>query len=161
MKLNKRQAAFAISALAVFVLALVLTILEWSGVFTVCSHPILMFFLVAAAGLGVILAVQGFLGKSPFRFFLSAVMFLYVASYCLADFAHMVWWLIVIVDAVIAILFVVISFMMAGSRTEDIALNKSPDYKNYEQRSAEREEKEKAEEENYVPPEIKSFKDEK
>ena len=66
MKLNKRQAAFAISALAVFVLALVLTILEWSGVFTVCSHPILMFFLVAAAGLGVILAVQGFLGKSPF-----------------------------------------------------------------------------------------------
>ncbi len=83
MKLNKRQAAFAISALAVFVLALVLTILEWSGVFTVCSHPILMFFLVAAAGLGVILAVQGFLGKSPFRFFLSAVMFLYVASYCL------------------------------------------------------------------------------
>ena len=86
---------------------------------------------------------------------------MYVASYCLADFAHMVWWLIVIVDAVIAILFVVISFMTAGSRTEDIALNKSPDYKNYEQRSAEREEKEKAEEENYVPPEIKSFKDEK
>ena len=48
--------------------------------------------------------------------------------------------------------------MSAGNHTEEIALNKSPDYKNYEQRKAERE-KAEAESEPEQLPEIKSFKD--
>lgn len=88
-------------------------------------------------------------------------MFLYVASYCLADFAHMVWWLIVIVDAVIAILFVVISFMTAAAGRRISPSTSRPIIKitNSAARSAKK--KEKAEGENYVPPEIKSFKDRK
>ncbi len=159
MKISKKQFAYAIATLAVFVLALVLTILEWSKVFIVCSHPIFMFFLVVSAGLGILATVRAFLDKSPFFFFLGAILFMYLTSYCLADFAHMVWWLIVIVAVVVAMLFFVLSFIFAGNRTENIALNKSPDYKNYEQRRLERDAKEKAEEESYVPPEIKSFKD--
>lgn len=159
MKITKKQAVYSVAALAVIILALVLTILEWTEVFVICSHPVFMFFLVAAAGLGIIVTVQGAENKSPFRFFLAAVLFIYVASYALADFASLPWWIILIVDVVILILFVTVSFMVAGNKTEAIALNKSPDYKNYEERQAEREAKEKAEEENYTPPEIKSFKD--
>ncbi len=159
MKISKKQLAYALSTLAVFLIALILTVLEWCKIFTLCSHPVFMFFLVVSAGLGVLATVRAFTEKSPFFFFLAAVLFMYLVSYCLADFVHMIWWLIAIVAIVIAVVFVVFSFITAGNKTEQIALNKSPDYKNYEQRRAEREEKEKTEEENYVPPEIKSFKD--
>ena len=64
-----------------------------------------------------------------------------------------------LVDVVLFAFFVLVNFLRSGNKTEEIALNKSPDYKNYEERKAEREAQEKAEEENYVPPEIKSFKD--
>ena len=58
MKIGKKQSAFAVGAFFVFALALVLTILEWTGSFTICSHPAWMFFFVLAAGL-VLLAVLG------------------------------------------------------------------------------------------------------
>lgn len=48
--------------------------------------------------------------------------------------------------------------MVAGNQTEEISLNKSPDYKNYQERKAEKlaKEEEKVEEEL---PTLKSFKD--
>lgn len=160
MKITKKQAAYAVIAALISILALVLTILEAQEVFVICSHPVFMFFFALTAGLGILLTVQGILEKSPFRLFLASFLIVYALSYALADFAHLAWWLIVIIAAVTLILFLTVSFLRAGSKTEAIALNKYPEYKNYEQRKAEREEKEKAEEESYVPPEIKSFKDE-
>ncbi len=159
MKIGKKQAGYAAAAFLVFALALVFTILEWAGAFTVCSHPVWMFFFVLAAGLGVLLAVQGLSEKSPFLMLLAAVLIVFAFSYALADWAHLAWWLIVLVDVVLVAFFVLVNFLRSGNKTEEIALNKSPDYKNYEERKAEREAQEKAEEENYVPPEIKSFKD--
>ena len=160
MKIGKKQSAFAVGAFFVFALALVLTILEWTGSFTICSHPAWMFFFVLAAGLSVLLTVQGLLDKSPFFMMLAAILIVFALTYALIDWADIPWWVAVLADVVLVAAFVLLNFLRTGNKTEAIALNKYPEYKDYEQRKAEREEREKAEEENYVPPQIKSFKDE-
>ena len=82
---------------------------------------------------------------------------LYVATYFLIEFANLIWWAIAIIDVVIVILGVFLSLLVAGNKTEDIALNEKPEYKNYQQRKVERELEESGE--SVELPKIKSFED--
>ena len=130
MKLTKKQAVYAVVATFVCILAMIMTILEYEKVFVICSHPVYMFFLVLSAGLGILLIAQGIIEQSPFRFFLAAVLVVYAISYSLIDFANLPWWIVVIVAAVVLIAFATLSLLRAGNKTEGIALNKYPEYKN-------------------------------
>ena len=93
-----------------------------------------------------------------FMFFLSSILLGLAFVYAFCCSVPEQWWISLIVVAVIWLIFAILSIMSAGNHTEEIALNKSPDYKNYEQRKAERE-KAEAESEPEQLPEIKSFKD--
>ena len=70
---------------------------------------------------------------------------------------YIIWWVALVILVVTVMIFPVISIIVCGNKTEDIALNKSEDYKNYEQRKAEKEAEEAAKEPEPLP-EIKSFK---
>lgn len=156
----KKNIGTIIASCAILVIAAVLMIVRWCVAdFKFCSHPLFLFALVISVGFGVLELVLAVKYKSPFRFMLAAVLFAYAVSYSLADFAKMPWWLIMLIAVVVCGLFVGLSYVLCGNRTEEIALNESPDYKNYEQRRAEREAAEKNEEEKELP-KIKSFKDE-
>jgi protein-S-isoprenylcysteine O-methyltransferase Ste14 len=92
-----------------------------------------------------------FLKKSPWYFFLSAILFGLSALYLLLSLVKP-WWISIIVLLVLFGIFAVLSYIRCGNKTEDIALNKSEDYKNYKDRKNEDlEEKEEI-------PQLKSFK---
>ena len=58
---------------------------------------------------------------------------------------------------VLPVIVMLLSLIVNGNKTEDIALNDNDDYKNYQERKAEEEAK-KLNEEKEELPEIKSFK---
>lgn len=159
MKLTKKQAITLAAYITVLFSAVLLMILEWAGVFTLCAHPIFMLLMILSGGFGIIQIVLAIIDKSPFRFMLAAFLLVYLVSYCLIDFLSLKWWLILIIDIAVVFFIVAASLFTAGDKTEGIALNAAPDYKDYKERNAERDAKEAEEEENLVLPEIKSFKD--
>ena len=160
MKLTKKRLAVSIAAIAILVVSLAVALCDALIPLDIWVHPILTFLFCIFVGFGVMCLVFGFTKKSPWYFFLSAIFlglaFVYAFCCSVPDF----WWISLIVVAVIWAIFAILSFMSSGSHSEDIALNKSPDYKNYEQRKADRERAE-SEKQPEPLPEIKSFKDEK
>lgn len=114
-------------------------------------HPILNFLVFNALSFGALCIVLAFLKKSPWYFFLSAILFTLFALYLLLVLVDP-WWISIIAVFVLFGVFTALSYMRCGNKTEDIALNKSDDYKNYKER-----EKEKVEEKEEIP-ELKSFK---
>ena len=158
MKLSKKQVAVYVLAIAVLLVSLVITLLDAFIPLKIWVHPILTFLFCLAIGFGIICLAFGFSKKSPWYFFLSSVLLGLAFVYAFCCSVPEQWWISLIVVAVIWLIFAILSIMSAGNHTEEIALNKSPDYKNYEQRKAERE-KAEAEIEPEQLPEIKSFKD--
>ena len=55
-------------------------------------------------------------------------------------------------------IFAIVSIIICGNQTENIALNKSSNYKDYKQRKVEKEESEKEKGKEEIPT-LKSFKD--
>ena len=102
--------------------------------------------------------VLAFKNRSPWYFFLSVILFGLAALYITLQ--YIVWWLCLIVIVVLVAVTAITSIMVAGNQTENIALNKSPDYKTFDERKAEEKAKEANEEKVEKPlPKIKSFKD--
>ena len=102
--------------------------------------------------------VLAFKNASPWFFFVSAILLGIAAFYVLIQ--YVAWWICLIIVFVDWGIFAVTSYMVAGNQTENIALNKSPDYKTFEERKAEEKAKEEKEEKPEKPlPQIKSFKD--
>ncbi|MBE5734068.1 MAG: hypothetical protein E7347_03345 [Clostridiales bacterium] len=119
------------------------------------THPVLNFLFCLAIGYGVICISLGFIKTSAWYFFISAVLFGLALVYALMQ--YITWWIGLIIVGVILVIFAILSIISNGSKTEDIAINKSPDYKNYFQRKEEKE-KQEAETQPEKLPEIKSFK---
>ena len=154
---SKRNIVLGVVSICILLVALTLALLEalvpfqiWPGF----SHPTLDFLLCIFVGFGVMTLVFAFEKRSPWYFFLTASLLAPALFYVLIHFIP--WWICLIVVFVLWAVSAIVSFMRAGNQTEDIALNKSPDYKNYEQRKAEESKEEKPEKEL---PKIKSFKD--
>lgn len=152
---SKKNLLLGVSALTIFTLALVFALLDALVPLKIWTHPALNFLFAMFAGFGIMVLIMAFLKKSPWFFFVSAILLGVAGLYVLLQY-NIIWWLILIILFVFFAVFALLGFMTAGNQTEDIAINKSSDYKNYEQRKAAEQAKEKEEK---PLPEIKSFKD--
>ncbi len=156
MKKSKSRLVIGVAAIFILLVSLAVTLCDAFIPLNIWIHPVLTFIFCLFVGFGILCIFLGFARKSVWFFFLSAIMiglaFLYAAS------MELEWWIGLIILVVIWAIFGIISIVYNGNRTEDIALNKSPDYKDYEQRKAEKEAAEKNEEPKELP-KIKSFKE--
>ncbi len=155
MKIKGKRLALALVSIAVLVVSLTIMLLDIFVPLAFWTHPVLNFLFCLFVGFGVICMGLGFSQTSPWYFFLSSILLGLALIYALMQ--YILWWIGLIIVGVVWGIFAVLSFIVAGNKTEDIALNKSPDYKTYEQRKAEKEAAE-ANKETEKLPEIKSFK---
>ena len=158
MKTTKNRMILGVCSIAIFVLALAFMIIDWVLPLGFLVHPVLNCVAILFLGFGIMTLVLAFKKKSPWYMFLSAGLIGLVALYVLLARVLSAWWIELVVTLAIFAIFAILSVTMFGNKTEDIALNKSPEYKNYEQRKAEKQAAE-AEKEEEPLPEIKSFKD--
>ena len=155
MKITKSKLILGILAIVIVVSALAFMLCDILIPLNLWVHPVFNFLFVIFAGFGVICAVVAFINKSSSYFFICAILLGLASFYVLVNYIE--WWIAIIIVAVLATIICLLSFITSSNKTENIALNSSPDYKNYEQRKAE-EQKLKEKEEVEKLPEIKSFK---
>ncbi|MBE7089903.1 MAG: hypothetical protein E7362_03765 [Clostridiales bacterium] len=155
--MSKNRKILGISSIAIFVVALAVMLMDWFIPLNLLFHPAANFAAILFLGFGIMTLVLAFRNKSPWFLFLSAILvglcLLYVLLYVLLPD----WWIAVVVVVAVWAIYAILSVTLFGNKTEAIALNKSPEYKNYEQRKAEKEEAEANKEEEPLP-ELKSFK---
>lgn len=151
-----KKKGYLLSSILIILSALVFCVLDWTLVLNFCLHPITNFLFVLFIGFGFLTLILAVKNKSPWFFFVSAI-FLGLSAFYVSIF-YVVYWVSIIITISLLAVFVILSLIICGSKTEDIALNKSPDYKNYQQRKEEKAilESEKPQEDIPV---IKSFKD--
>ena len=150
---------YAASALFIAVVSAVFAIIDGVKDWGITSHPILTFIFFACAGFSVLLLIAGIIRKYVWHIFCGACLALFVFVYAGFDVFNFKWWITLIIAFVLVIIFVGLSIIIAGRKTEEIALNDHVEYKDYKQRQAEKAEAEKLAEENQEPlPEIKTFK---
>ncbi|MBR0190070.1 MAG: hypothetical protein IJQ23_06765 [Clostridia bacterium] len=155
---SKKNLLLGILSICIFALSLTFAIVDWAVPLEVWTHPVLNFLFGLAVGFGVTTLVLAFKNRSPWYFFLSVILLGLAALY--VTLQYIVWWLCLIIIVVLVAVTAITSVMVAGNKTEEIALNKSPDYKTFEERKAEEKAKEASEEKQEKPlPQIKSFKD--
>ena len=154
MKTSKRV-FLGVIAIVIVSAALVFALLDALIPLNIWTHPVLNFLFAICAGFGIMALAFGFKKSSPWYFFLSSILLGLAFFYVLMQ--YVLWWICLIIVVVVWTIFGIVSFMSAGNQTEDIALNKSPDYKTFEQRKAEKANQEP--EGKKELPKIKSFKD--
>lgn len=156
---KKLKTVVGISSIAIVVLALTFMIVDWAVPLNLFTHPVLNFLAIIFIGFGIMTLVLAFMKKSQWFIFLSAILTGLFALYLLLNLLGLnAWWIAVVIMVAIWIIYAILSITVFGYKTENIAKNKSPEYKNYEQRKAEKAAAE-AEKEEEPLPEIKSFKD--
>ena len=155
MKITKKQLAISLIAILITLASFTIMLLDFLIPLKIWVHPILTFLLCMCSGFGVMSIVLAFIKKSPWYFFLSAVLLGLSVIYVMLQFLP--WWIGVAGVGVLLIIIAIICFIVTNNKTDSIALNNSPEYKNYEQRKQEKieQEKEQATEELSK---IKSFK---
>ena len=151
---NKRL-VLGLTSIAVILVSLAVMLVDIFAPLNLWTHPVLNLLFCMFVGFGILTLVLAVKSKSPWCFFLSAFLLGLALFYALMQYVK--WWIALVVLLLLLIVVAIISVIVAGNKTEDIALNKSAEYKDYKQR---REEK-IAKEENEQPeelPQIKSFK---
>lgn len=155
---SKKKLLLGVSAICILVLSLVFALLDALIPLNIWTHPVLNFLFGIFAGSGIVTLFLAFKNKSPWFFFVSAILLGFALFYVLIQYVP--WWICLIIVFADWGIFAVTSYMVAGNQTENIALNKSPDYKTFEERKAEEQAKAANEEKTEKPlPKIKSFKD--
>lgn len=158
MRATKNQIIIGIISIAILLVSLVITLCDALIPLNIWVHPVLTFLFCIFIGFGVMSFVFGILKQFPMYYFISAMLLGLAFIYAFAASLPNYWWISLIVAVVVWAVIGIISFLSAGNQTEEISLNKASDYKNYEQRKAEKEQVEKDRELEPLP-EIKSFKD--
>ncbi|MBP5466897.1 MAG: hypothetical protein J6Y43_04990 [Clostridia bacterium] len=155
---TKKNLVLAVLSVCILALSLAFALVDALVPLEVWTHPLLNFLFCVLLGFGIMTVYLGFAKSSPWYFFLSSIMLGLAFFYALVQYVP--WWICLLIVIVVWAIFGIMSFMKAGNQTEDIALNKSPDYKTFEQRKAEEAAAKAEEKKNAKPlPEIKSFKD--
>ena len=155
---SKKNLIVGISILAVLFISLTFLLLNVFIPFTLWVHPVLNFLFVMFVGFGILTLVAGFKTKNPWFFFWASVLLGLSMFYVLLNYMKL-WWIVLIILVVFWAAMAVMSIMRVGS-VEDVSLNKSPEYKTYDQRKAEEAAKAETEEKEEKPlPTLKSFKD--
>lgn len=148
-----------IVSICIVLVSLIPMILQMAGVFSLWntfSHPVLTYFLTALTLFGIYGYVVFGVRRSAVGGLFGAILLSVVAILVFVHYAF--WWVIFVIIPVICLVTGLTGYLLRGDRTEDIALNAKPDYKDYNQRKAEKQEAEKNEEKKEVPT-LKSFKD--
>ncbi len=156
MKITKNQLSVAIISILLLVGASTILILQYALDFDFFSHPILNFLFVLECGFGLMLLIMGIVKKFTWFYFSSAILLSLVIIYLFAQIEF--WWVGLIIAVVFCVIVGLFSFITVGNQIDDMSLNNSPEYKNFEQRQSEKEEFENSQEEEELPT-IKSFKD--
>ena len=155
---TKRNLILPVLSICVLTAALAFALIDALVPLDLWTHPLLNFLFCNAVGFGIIAIYLAFTKSAPWYFFVSAVLLGLALLYVLAQ--YLIWWICLLIVVVVWAIVGIISFMKAGNQTEDIALNKSPNYKTFEQRKAEEAAKKAEDAKTAKPlPEIKSFKD--
>ncbi len=155
MKNLSKNTIIYIVMLCIVLSSLALLIVDVTASLSFGIHPAVNFAFFLTVDFGALCLVLGFLNKSPWFFFLSSPLLSLSLTYILVC-CELVWWLVLILAIFLFVIICLLSLIVAGNKTENIALNKSPEYKNYVDRKAEKEQAE-AEEAKEELPEIKSF----
>lgn len=161
MKTMKNRLALAIPAIIIVVAALTITLLDALiplKLFKFPSEsvsPLFTFIIFNFCCFGIMCIILGFINKSTWYFFLSGGLLAVSVFFIVAQFV--IWWISLIIALVLAIIIGLLSYIDTDKKTEDIALNSKPEYKDYKERKAEKE-AEEAKKEPQEMPEIKSFK---
>ncbi len=157
MKVSKNQKILAIVSIFVLLISVALMLIDFFTEFSFGYHPLLTFVFSLTVGFGIMCLALGLAKKSSWQFFLSAVLLGLASLYIFIIYIEM-WWICLVLLAVIWGVLAIVCFMIGGNKTEDIALNEKEDYKDYKQRR-----EEKKIEEEFAPkeelPKVKSFKD--
>lgn len=155
MKNTKKQFFISVLSILIFLSSLALMLCDIFIPLNIWTHPVLTFVFALFVGFGIMTFAFGIVKGSPWYFFLSAVLIGLSGFYVLIQYLKL--WIALIILFVFLAIMPIISIIFSGNKTENIALNKSPDYKNYHERKAEKTAKEKEELDEELP-EIKSFK---
>ncbi len=151
MKITKKQLVITLSSIVILLASLAVMICDFVVPLDFWTHPILTFLFCNSVGFFALCLIVGLANKSVFNFFISAICVTFAVIYAFAHYSF--WWIGLFVLVVLWAIIALVSFMIMGSKTEAIALNENPDYKNYKERAKEEKIQEKEE-----LPEIKSFK---
>ncbi len=155
--MKKERVLTCVFSILILVISLAVMIADFVVPLNFWTHPILNFLFCVFVGYGLYFIVLGIAKKSAWYLFISDVTLGLAILYALLQYtAYLPWWISVIIVIVFMFILAFVSIMVAGYKSEDIAKNKSADYKNYEQRKAE-----KSMEEHVIEeiPQIKSFKE--
>lgn len=140
MKTSCKKTAVLITSIAILLVSLTVFLCDVFIGFNIGVHPVLNFLFCLAGGFGIFTLILGAIKKSPLYFFIGAFLLGLAILYVLLQITF--WWVAVISVVIIWIIFAIVCIIICGNQTENIALNKSSDYKNYKQRKAEKEESE-------------------
>ena len=121
-------------------------------------HPALNAVALLSLLFAIVSYVKAFSAKAPVYFMLGGILLSLVVLYLLLSLFIKFWWVAILVTAALLMITALVSYIIAGNKTEQIALNKSPEYKNYEERMKEKYEQAEKEDKKELP-EIKSFKE--
>jgi hypothetical protein len=149
---------YSIALLVIAVASAVVAIIDGVKGWGISSHPILTFIFILCAGISLLLLIGGIVRKYVWHIFCGAGLFILALFYAGFDVFKFDWWINLIIAFALIFVFVGISVIIAGKKTEEIALNDHVEYKDYKQRQAEKLEAEKlAESEQGPMPELKTF----
>ena len=155
MKVSKKSITLGIISLIIVLASITLCILDWAIPLNIFIHPVLTLLLVAFAGFGLLTLVLAFSKKSPWFFFASALLMGPAVLY--VTIMYLDWWISLIIMLAVWAVWGILSVIVCGNKTEAIAENESPDYKDYEERRREKELEEAMNPAEPIP-QIKSFK---
>ena len=155
MKFFKSNKFYLALGLIVLIASLAVTFINEYAIVPHSIHSLLLFFIILGFGLGAVALLRGIVNKSPFFIFLSALALIVALTLLLICVSDIVWWLIVLCNIVLAIMLMCVSLFVMGNKTEEIAMNNSPEYETYKERTA----KKAIEEENIQAemPKLRSF----
>ena len=157
MAKSKNSLKYGLISLAIVAISNVIFVLDWALPLNFLIHPVLTLVLCLFAGFGVLTLVISLTKKSPLFMILSAPLVALAIMYVLLGLFLSKWWISICVMVVVFLIYVILGAMIFGNKTEEIAENDSPEYKNYQERKEEK----KILEENQLEPELpklKSFK---
>lgn len=158
MALSKNNKKYLGLGIAIIVLSVAFMIVNYLCFSDFLVHPVLNAVALAVLAFSIVSYIKAFTEKAPVYFMLGGILIGFVVLYVLIASLPEIWWIAVVITVAIWLITALTSFIVAGNKTEEIALNKSPDYKDYNERMKEKYEQAKKED-NKELPEIKSFKE--
>ncbi len=155
MKNKISNRLFYVFSLVIVLFSALLTVLDYVVPFNLFIHPLLNLIFFIFIGFFAFLLVLGIIKKSPWFIFVSALLLELSLIYLLISIKALLWTYVAVL-VLAPVIMALISFIVCGNKTEDIALNKQKECKTYHENKAEEKPLKK---EEIELPKIKSFKD--